>query len=128
VSVFVEESGQAVRISLDDKNYDVKPLQYQQPAWTSESLDPSVPHDLVIIKRNHDGQYVALDYISVTYYDPPTTTGGQVTATASPTSKLPNQLMPSVAVPAAVASPSTQTTSMGGLFSSGRLPSDSSQQ
>jgi hypothetical protein len=128
VRLFVEASGQVVRISLDNKNYDITPLPYQQPAWTIESLDPSVPHDLLIIKRNPGGQYLELDYILVTYYDPPTTTGDQVTASAVPTSKVPNQLMPSAAAPAAASPPSTQTNSMGAPFSSGRLPSDSSPE
>ena len=129
VRVFVEASGQVVRISLDNQNYDVTPSLYQQPAWTSGILDPSVPHDLIIIKRNPDGQYIGLDSILVTHYDPPTTTRDQATATAVLTSNVSNQLTPSAAPPAAAAPPSTQTKSMGGgTFSSGRIPSDSSPE
>ena len=125
VCVFVEESGQEVRISLDNNNYDIKPLLYSQPAWTSEILDPSAPHDLVIIKRNPGGQYLALYYVLVTYYDPPTTSRGQVAATVAPASNAPNQFMPS----AAIAAPSgTQTKSIGGALSSDRLPSDLSPE
>lgn len=132
VCLFVQKSGQVVRISLDHEDHDIMPLPYQslpyqQLAWISESLDPSVPHDLVISKQNPGGQYLELDSIVVTHYNPPPTTGDQATATAAPTSTVPKQLMPSTAVPAAVP-PSTQAKSMSAIFSSGRLPSDSSPE
>ena len=123
--VFVEGPGQVVRISLDNNNYDIKPLLYSQPAWTSETLDPSAPHDLVITKRNPGGQYLTLAYILVTYYDPPTTSRDQLTATAAPASNAPNQVIPSAAI---AAPPSTQTKSMDGALSFGSLPSDSSAE
>ncbi len=127
VRVFVEGIGQVVRISLDNNHYDIKPLLYLQPAWTSDILNPSAPHDLVVIKRNPKGQYIELDNILVTYYDPPVTTRDQLTATAAPASNAPNQLMPSPAT-AIVAPPSTQIKSMGGTLSSDRLLSDSSPE
>ena len=125
VSVFVEGLGQEVRISLDNNNYYIKPLLYLQPAWTSEVLNPSLPHDLAIVKQNPKGQYIGLDYILVTYYDPPITTMDQFTATAAPASNAPNKVISSAAI---VAPPSTQTKSMSGALSSDRLMSDSSPE
>ena len=125
VCVFVEGSGQEVRISLDNKNYNIKPLLYSQPAWTSEILDHTAPHDLVIIKQNPGGQYLALYYIIVTYYDPPTTSRDQVAATAPPASNTPNQLIPSTAI---AAPPDTQTKSIVGALSSDRFLSDPSPE
>ena len=84
--VFVEGSGQAVRISLDNFNYDINPLPGQQPTWTSDTLDPSVPHNLDIIKRNPGGQYLELENILVTLTDghSPTTPREDSTAEAVP--------------------------------------------
>ena len=127
VRIFVEKPDQVVQISLDNKNYEIMPTLYQQPAWTTDSLDPSVIHDLVITKRNPNGQSLALDSILVTYHNLPPTTVDQATATAAPTPTVPNQLNPPTAVPAA-APPSTQAKSMSGIFSSARLPSDSSPE
>ena len=118
VSVFVEAPGQTVRISLDNQDHDVTPVDSQQPAWTSDSLDPKVPHDLQVNKQNPPGQFLELDSIIVTYYDPPTATTEQVAATVA-------QSIGSVASPAAVF-PSSQ--SMSGASSFGPLPSGSSPE
>ena len=82
--VFVEGSGQVVRISLDNFNYDISPLPDQQPAWTSDTLDPSVPHNIIIIKRNPGGQYLELENILATLADgnSPTTTREDTTTVA----------------------------------------------
>jgi hypothetical protein len=71
VTVFVQRPGQTVRILLDNQSHDVAPLLSQQPAWTSNSLDPTVPHDLQVIKQNPAGQYTSLDSILVTSHDSP---------------------------------------------------------
>ena len=69
VHVLVQSPGQTVQISLDNQQHDV--AVYSQPAWSNNSLDPSIPHALQVVKRNPTGQYISLDFILVTYYDPP---------------------------------------------------------
>ena len=64
VYVFVQSPGQTVRISLDNQQHDV--AVYGQPAWTSDTLDPSAYHDLQIIKQNPAGQNTSLDSIRLT--------------------------------------------------------------
>lgn len=123
--VFVEGLGQEVRITLDNNDYYIKPLLFLQPAWTSDTLDPSTHHDLAIIKQNPKGQYIGLDCIIVTYYDPPITTRDQFTATAAPASNAPSQVIPSAAI---VAPLNTQAKSMGEALSSDRLMSDLSPE
>ena len=127
VNVFVEASGQTVRISLDNQDHDVTPVDSQQPAWTSDSLDPSAPHDLQIIKQNPAGQFLELDSILVTYSDQLTTTTEQTTATGNQTQIGLNQSIRSTGLSAtlpATTPASIRTTSMSGAplfgpFSSG---------
>ena len=64
VYVFVQSPGQTVRISLDNQQHDI--AVYGQPAWTSDTLDPSAYHDLQIIKQNPPGDNTSLDSIRLT--------------------------------------------------------------
>jgi hypothetical protein len=87
----VETPGQTVRISLDGQNNDVTPVLSLQPAWTSERLDPNVPHDLQVIKQNPAGQYLALHSVLVTYNGPPTISREQTTTEATPVPTITSQ-------------------------------------
>ena len=69
VRVLVQWPGQTVQISLDNQQH-VVPV-HEQPAWLNNSLDPSIPHALDVVKQNPAGQYTSLDFILVTYHDPP---------------------------------------------------------
>jgi len=60
-----------VRISLDNQNYDISPSLSQQPAWTSDTLDPSVNHTIKVIKLNPRGMFTSIDSFLVTYPGPP---------------------------------------------------------
>jgi hypothetical protein len=75
----VETIGDPVRILLDNTDHVVTPKSSLEPAWTSGSLDPSVPHTIMIIKQNPEDQYLALYSFSVTYPDLPT-----IVATSAP--------------------------------------------
>ena len=68
VHVLVQSPGQTVLISLDNQQHDV--AVYGQPAWSNNSLDPSIPHTLQVVKQNPAGQYTLLDFISVTHHGP----------------------------------------------------------
>jgi len=72
VTVFVEDPGQTVRISLDNQIHDIAPT-LSQPAWTSGFLDPSVPHTIQVIKQNPRKKFTSLDSFLVTYSSPNTT-------------------------------------------------------
>ena len=65
VSVFVRTPGQTVQITLDDQTHEIAPSLTQQPAWTSDDLDPSVPHTMQVINHTRRG-FVALDSFIVT--------------------------------------------------------------
>ena len=68
VHVLVQWPGQTVQISLDNQQHEV--AVHEQPAWSNNSLDPSTPHTLWVVKQNPAGQYTALAFILVTHYDP----------------------------------------------------------
>ena len=69
----VQDPGQTVKITLDNKDNDVFPSSAQEPAWAS-NLDPSVRHTIVVTKQNPDEKYTALYSFLVTYPGSPAST------------------------------------------------------
>jgi len=95
VTVSVQTPGDRVRIVLDNTEHFVTPTSVMAPAWNSSILDPSIPHDLTIVKVNSGEEYMGFYSLLVTHPDSPEDTTGAAStvlrqSTSSGTSSLPN--------------------------------------
>jgi len=72
VNLFSTTLDQVAQISLDNHIHDIPSSFTQQPTWTSDILDPSVPHTIQVIKQTPSnifdtyGAIIALDSFLVT--------------------------------------------------------------